>query len=396
MLFETAEIERRIEGFRRLLKDESVPCEVTVIHHLADVFYFSGTIQDGFIIIGSEGDPLFALKRNVDRAKKETPLKSVEPLRRSGDLRDFLLRACGQPPRSVGMALDVMSVLEYEKIRRLLKGAEIVDVSSCIRKVRSKKSGEELELMRGAARIGHWVYEKAREIIAPGMDEWQLSATLEYEARLKGNLGIIRVRNRRLEMYFGHILSGGEASLPSYGDFPTGGAGVSPAFSQGSTSRKIGSNEVVSIDTMINNHGYLNDQTRNFSLGKPPDILRRAFDLSLELHELFRRKALPGTTGGGLYDEIMKRVSATDLAPYFMGYGQNRVVFIGHGIGIEVDEVPFIARNQKTVIEAGMTVAFEPKFVVPGVGVVGIENTYLINDHGAVSMNISPEELVVL
>lgn len=396
MLFQRLEIEMRIEGFRKVLKDSGIECDAAVIHHLADLFYFTGTVQDGFLIIGFEGEPVFAIRRNLERATQETPLRIIENLTGRESLRDLLWRVCGSIPSLVGMALDVMSVVEYEKMRALLGGVKIVDVSPYIRKLRSKKSTRELDLMKGAASIAHAVYEKARNIIAPGVNEWELCAALEYEARLKGNLGIIRVRNRRLEMYFGHVLSGAEAAASSYGDFPTGGLGISPAFSQGATIRKISKGDVISVDTMINSHGYLNDQTRNFALGDIPDILRRAFNFSVELHELFRRKALPGASSGRLYEEVMKAVSATDLSAYFMGCGRNKVGFVGHGIGIEVDEIPFIARNQKTILETGMTIAFEPKFVVPGAGVVGIENTYVITDDGAVSLNLSPEDLVVL
>jgi Xaa-Pro aminopeptidase len=79
-----------------------------------------------------------------------------------------------------------------------------------------------------------------------------------------------------------------------------------------------------------------------------------------------------------------------------MGNGATRVKFIGHGLGIEVDEFPFIAQGQKLPLESGMTFAFEPKFIVPDLGIVGLENTYLVTGKGLQSFNSATEELLVL
>lgn len=396
MLFNLREIERRIEELRQRLSDSGFDGDVVIIHHLADIFYFTGTVQDGYLLIGRDGEPVFALKRNLDRAGRETPLRHLVRLSRNDDIARLTNDLCGGRPKCVGAALDVMTVSTYSNLSKIFPDVSIRDVSLHIRIQRTVKSQEELELMKGAAGLALAVYEKAHNVIVPGMTDWELSATLEYEARLKGNLEIIRVRNRRLEILFGHILSGPEASLPSYGDTPTGGAGVSPAFPQGPTIRHIKEHDIVSVDTMLNYHGYLNDQTRNFSIGSPPDRLKAAFDLSLELHRFFRCHAVPGTVSGELYDQMINIVGKTPFAPYFMGYGQDKVSFIGHGIGIEVDELPFIARNQKGILQSGMTVALEPKFIIPNEGMVGIENTYVISENGAISLNLSPEELVIL
>ena len=81
---------------------------------------------------------------------------------------------------------------------------------------------------------------------------------------------------------------------------------------------------------------------------------------------------------------------------WFMGHGAGRVSFIGHGLGIEVDEFPFIAQGQKLGLQAGMTFAFEPKFIMPGLGITGLENTYLVTSDGLDSLNTATEELLII
>ncbi|MBW1975498.1 MAG: aminopeptidase P family protein [Deltaproteobacteria bacterium] len=392
MLFEKSEILRRISKFQKNLNRRGI--DLAIIHHLADVFYFTGTVENGYLVVPSEGEALLLVRRNERRAREATPV-GVRRYGKSGELAEGILEVCGGTPRSVGVAMDVLPVSEYFFLQtKVLPGVKWEDVSYAIRLQRAVKSDAEIDFMKRAAFIAHRVYEKAAKTIKPGISEWELCALLEYEARIHGNLEVVRIRNRRLEITFGHVLSGSEAALPSYVDTPTGGPGVCEAFAQGSGNRVIQTGDFVIVDTMLNYCGYLNDQTRNFCVGRAPERLKRAFDVSVEMHEIFREMAVPGRSAGEVYDMLVAHARKRRLGEFFMGYGSEQVPFIGHGIGIEVDEFPFVARGQKILLDAGMTIAFEPKFIIPGEGVAGIENTYVITDSGAKSLAISPEELV--
>jgi Xaa-Pro dipeptidase len=215
-------------------------------------------------------------------------------------------------------------------------------------------------------------------------------------ARKAGHLGLLRLRSFNMDMYFGHVLSGPEAAVASYADTSTGGAGLSAAFSQGPSRRRIKAGEIVSVDTMMNYHGYLNDQTRNYCIGSPPTRLQEAYRLSLDIHHRFKERATPGAATGELYEEILGSVDDAGWSQYFMGHGESRVSFVGHGLGLEVDEFPLIAQGQKLTLKEGMIVAFEPKFIVPGLCIAGMENTYVITSNGPVSLNTAPEDLSIL
>jgi Xaa-Pro aminopeptidase len=294
------------------------------------------------------------------------------------------------------MELDVLptsTFFFYDE--KLFPKQQIVDVSGLIRQVRMIKSPWEIEMMRGAAAISRAVADAAPQLLREGMSELELSIELERRARLAGHLGLIRLRAFNMDMYFGHVLSGPEAAIPSYADAPTGGEGLSAAFGQGPSTRCIQSGEIVSVDTMMNHNGYLNDQTRNFSIGQPPERLLDAYGIIREIHRRFREEARPGAVTGELYEWVRRWVDEAGWAEFFMGHGNTRVSFVAHGLGIEVDEFPFVAQGQKLVLAEGMTFAFEPKFIVPGEGIVGLENTYLVTPAGLESFNTATEELII-
>ncbi len=390
-----SEIANRIVSFQHFLLERGI--DGAIIGQNADLYYFTGSVQDGFLFLPAIGEPLFCVRRHVERAIEQSPVRPVIPLKSPRQLPDIILDHGYDELIKVGLELDVMPASIYLFFKeRLFERSDIVDVSMLIRQVRVIKSAWEIDMMKKAAAISHKVAEAVPDFLKEGITQLELSIELEKVARENGHLGLIRTRGWNMDMYFGHVLSGPEAAVPSYADAPTGGVGLSPAFGQGPSDTPIKSGEVVSVDTMMNFEGYLSDQTRNFCLGKPPTELSDAYSVVLEIHERFKEKAKPGAITGDLYQWALGVAESYGLEAHFLGTPGNQVKFVGHGLGIEVDELPFLAKGQKMPLASGMTVAFEPKFIFPGLGIVGMENTYVITDEGAVSLNTYPEELMIL
>ena len=391
-----SEIAHRIVTFQSLLAREGV--DVAIIRQNADLYYFTGTVQDAHLVVPASGQPLFLVRRDVQRAEQQSPIRPVVPLQTMKDLPPAVARACGdRPPQRLGMELDVLptnAFFFYDE--KLFPKQQIVDIGLLVRQVRMIKSAWEIDMMRSAAGISRAVADAVPNFLREGITELELSIELEAVARRAGHLGLIRLRGFNMDMYFGHILSGPDAAISSYADAPTGGPGLSPAFGQGPSHRPIGRKEVVSVDTMLSFNGYLNDQTRNFALGEPHPRLLEAYRVAQEVHARVRDIVRPGTITGELYEWIWQWVEQAGWQEFFMGNGATRVKFIGHGLGIEVDEFPFIAQGQKLPFESGMTFAFEPKFIFPELGIVGLENTYLVTGTGLQSFNSATEELLVL
>ncbi len=388
------EISRRIQVFQGLLAHAGV--DAAVIQQNADLYYFTGTVQDGYLVVPASGSPLFLVRRDAARAELQSFLRPIRPMKSAGELPGAVAEVIGGARgKRLGFELDVLpanTFFFYD--RKLFPDHELVDVSGLIRRVRMVKSPWEIQMMRRAGAISKAVADAVPHLLHEGMTELELSIRLESVARTAGHMGLLRLRNSNMDMYFGHILSGSDAALPSYGDMATGGRGVSPAFGQGASEKPIGRNEMVSVDTMLSFHGYLNDQTRNFCVGTPPAKLAEAHGLSRKILRRLAEEAVPGTVTGELYDKMCRWVDEAGWSDHFMGAGDFRVTFVGHGLGIEVDELPLIAARQKTVIEEGMVLAVEPKFIVPGLGIAGIENTYLVTKKGLTSLNTAVGELV--
>ncbi|SMC20523.1 Xaa-Pro aminopeptidase [Desulfacinum hydrothermale DSM 13146] len=390
------EIAGRLVTFQAGLKKLGV--HAAILRQNTDLYYFTGTVQDGYLIVPAEGQPIFAVRRDVQRAQQQSPLRPILPLGSLKELPGLVEEAVGVPaPRTLGLELDVLPAATFFFFdEKLLPKDHLVDVGGLIRQIRMVKSSWEISMMREAARISHAVAQAVPDLAREGMGEWELMAELQRVALLNGHLGFSRVRAFNLEIFFGHILSGPEAATPSYADAPTGGAGISPAFGQGSGRRSLKRGDLLSVDTMMNHHGYLNDQTRNFSLGAPHPVLRDTYRLCRDLHQWLRENAKPGAVTGELYDSAVALVEKAGKRRHFMGPEDSGVSFLAHGLGLEVDELPFIARGQKMVLQEGMTLAFEPKWAFPGLGIVGYENTYVVTRDGLDSLNITPEDLVVI
>ena len=391
-----SEIANRVVAMQALLTQHAI--DAAIIRQNADLYYFTGTVQDAHLIIPASGQPVFLVRRDARRAESESPMRPVLAMHSMKELPPALFDACASDsPARIGMELDVLPTSNFFFYdERLFPKQQIVDISALVRQLRMLKSDWEIDMMRRAGAISRAVADAVPQVLRKGITELELSAELEAVARKAGNLGLIRLRSFNMDMYFGHILSGPEASTSSYADSPTGGASLSPAFGQGPSRRQIGDNEIVSVDTMVNYNGYLNDQTRNYCLGAPPARLEEAYRFVCEVHARFGRLARPGAVAGELYAQILEWAARGDWSEYFMGHGPTQVSFVGHGLGLEVDEFPFIANHQKTVLQAGMTFAFEPKIIIPELGVAGLENTYVVKEEGLESLNTASEELRIL
>jgi Xaa-Pro aminopeptidase len=390
-----SEIAGRIVALQALLRQGDV--EAAIIRQNADLYYFTGTVQDAHLIIPAAGQPLFLVRRDVERALSQSPIRPVASLKSMKELPPAVASVCGaSPAKRLGMELDVLPANSYFLYQGMFPESRIVDVSRLIRQIRMIKSEWEIGMMRKAAELARVVADAVPVALREGITELELSAELEMAARKAGHLGLLRLRAFNMDMHFGHVLSGPEAAVPSYADAPTGGTGLSPAFGQGPGERRIGRSEVVSIDVMMNYNGYLNDQTRNYCIGEPLPEVVEAYRTVQEMHALLREMAKPGVLTEDVYNRMVRHAEESGWAKVFMGHGEARVSFIGHGVGVEVDEYPFISKGRGMPLQEGMVFAFEPKIIIPDVGIAGLENTYLTTRDGVRSLNTASEELTIL
>jgi Xaa-Pro dipeptidase len=389
------EITSRAAALQRALAAANF--NLALVHQGADLFYYTGTLVDGFLALSPQAGPLLLVRRPQGRAGAAPPAWPQIFYKDLKELPAILERAGLKPQGTVGLELDVISAALYQRLQeKLFPQQPILDVSPLIRRQRMVKSPFEIEQLRRAAAIMDRAYEQLPEIIKPGISELELSAALEYRLRLLGHQGLVRVRSWDLDLFYGHVLSGTAGLYPAYTDTPSGGLGFSPAFPQGPSLKKLAPGEPISVDLVACVNGYLVDMTRMYALGSLPDRAWKAWGLVQELHRTFQQEARPGVTPGQLFHRLWDLVRAQGLQDCFMGTGPDRVNFLGHGVGLELDEFPFISARFPFPLAENVVLAFEPKFFLPEIGMVGLEDTGVITPAGVEWLTRSPRDLMII
>ncbi|PHR23904.1 MAG: peptidase M24 [Desulfotalea sp.] len=388
------EIRDRIVGIQKALAAKEMAGALVV--QKTDLFYFSGTGQQGWLYIPVAGQPLLMIFKDYDRACAESAIENVVSLVSAKKIPACLASYGHASPVVLGMELDVLPVNLYHQYRSIFPGAKIADISTEIRLLRAVKSSYEIEKIRAAVQLSDTLAGKVTDFLVAGKTEVTLAGELEGFARGLGHQGIVRMRMWGTELFYGHIMSGAEAAVPSYLASPTGGPGVSALVGQGAGYRKIKENEPVLVDYVFALDGYLSDHARIFSIGHLSDELLAAHGAMLEIQEAVKEEAKPGVLTGDLYEFMISLANEKGYADHFMGVGDRRIRFTGHGVGLELDEFPFIAKGQKLPLAEGMIIALEPKTIFPGIGVVGIENTHLVTENGLQSFAEYPDGVTIL
>jgi Xaa-Pro dipeptidase len=386
------ELEKRWKRLQEKMREKGIGGALIV--QRADLFYYSGTGQDAHLFIPAEGLPQLLVRRNLQRARLESSLPQIGSLGGWGDLAGLIAE---EAPKDapLGLELDVLPVNLFHRYKKLFAPLELTDISPLIRRLRAVKSAYELRQLKEAAALAEAVFALVKKIYRTGMTELELAAELEAFARTGGHQGAIRMRGFNQEMFYSHTLSGESATVPSFFNGVTGGYGLNPSFPQGASNKKIKPGEILLIDFVTVVNGYMVDQTRIFCPGEPAPSLLRAHETALQIKRALVKKGQTGANGADLYREAVGIAAAAGLEDHFMGAAE-KVAFVGHGVGLELDELPVIARNYDITLASGMVIALEPKFVFPGQGTVGIEDTFVVRAGGLEQLTSFDEAIQVL
>ena len=374
------EIEGRLRRLRAAMEQSGIEAFLAV--QKMDAFYLSGTTQDALLFVPVEDKPLLMVKRELERARVESPLEAVIAIQSTRELPDLIRAHRGRLPETLGLELDILPAKDYFRYETLFEGTRLVDGSAVIRDVRKIKSPFEIDLMRKAGEIGERVYNKARDFLREGMTEIEFGGLMEAAAKVFGHEGLIRVRSFNYEAYTWHVLSGPNGGIVSQSDSPMGGLGLSAAFPVGASLRPMKAREPILVDFGICYQGYQADQTRMFSIGSMASKFIDAYHACREIHDAVLAETRPGADCEKLFLDTLTLAEKLGYKDSYLGPPGLQCRFIGHGIGLELNEFPFLAQGQSYPLEAGMTFAVEPKIVFPGEGSVGLENTVVVTEDG--------------
>lgn len=388
------ELDSRLAKFQAKLRSGNL--DGAFILQKADLFYLTGTVQDGVLFVPADGDPLLAVRRSVHRARSESALDEVVPLPSMKKLPEVLShRGHGRLGR-VGLEMDVLPAKLYLRLRELFDGVAFEDVSPAIRETRMVKSAYEIGRIEQAA-------EQLRQVFAeiPGLIREHAAREIDLAARIEGLLrerrhqGLIRTRRFGMEMYFGAVSAGASASYPTDFDGPDGVEGLYAAMPQSGGERLLRRGEPIMVDLCGGYEGYVADKTRIFvSGGLRDEEMLRAHHFALQIQAEVQTRMRPGARTGRIYQAIEEIVRESPFHGNFMGYGDNRARFVGHGVGLELDELPVLTAKSDVILKEGMVIAVEPKFFFGDRGGVGIENTWVVTKDGCRNLTADDDEIV--
>jgi Xaa-Pro aminopeptidase len=385
------EIDNRLSRIKSAMRKAEV--EALLIIEKMDLYYLSGMTQDGMLFVPVEGKPLLLIKRELERAKAESPLEDVSPLTSTREIPGLIMNHWGRLPQTLGMELDLLPVKEYFRYQELFPAAKLIDAAPILRDARKIKSPFEIDLMRKAGEIGRKVYEEGKRILKEGMTEIEFGGLLVAAAKKNGDEGLLRVRSLNYEAYSWHVLSGITGGIVSQSDSPMGGLGLSPAFPVGASRKLMKAHEPILVDFGTCYHGYQVDETRMFSIGKMKQKFTDAYHACREIHDAVLSETRPGADCETLFKITIPLAEKLGYKDSYLGPPGLQTRFIAHGIGLELNEIPFLAQGQRYPLEEGMTFSMEPKIVFPGEGSVGIENTVLVTSNGYEILSPTDQEI---
>ncbi|HNS14096.1 MAG TPA: Xaa-Pro peptidase family protein [Syntrophorhabdaceae bacterium] len=383
------EVHARINKLKERMEKQGIA--LTIILQNVDLFYFTGTLQKGVLAVSVDRDPVFFVEKSLARAMEETPLE-ITPIKKDKDIKD-ILGSLGMLGGRCGMELDVLPVLVFERWKNILGYDNAVDVWPLIRDLRLIKSPFEIRQIKRSGEIVTRVFEKAKEIIQEGMREVDIAAMLESEGRMHGHQGFLRMRGLNQEMMNMYITHGLSGTVVSGADVPISGAGTTHAIAQGPSVNKVQKGIPLLIDYGGGYNGYITDETRAYAIGELKDIYLKGHAVAREIIEETMEFAKEGVDGTEVFMKALHRTKHEGLYEYFMGYGEGKVGFIGHGLGLEINELPVITPRHKIILQEGMVFAFEPKFIFPGEGSVGIEVDFIVRKNGLERVTDSPIDI---
>jgi Xaa-Pro aminopeptidase len=388
------ELNERLKKFCAAMNASNPTWDTAVILGKVNQYYFTGTMQDGLLLVKKDGSALYFVRRSFARAKDESPLKAVYPMESYGDAA----RIAGGQLGNVFIETEIATVGILERLKRKFAMESVGSLDRVLLSLRAVKSPFELSWMEESGRRHHhFLADVVPALLKEGVSEADFTASMFPKMVENGFQGMSRFSMFENEMVVGQIGFGTNSLYPTNFDGPGGAAGVSPAAPfLGSRERRLKRGDLVFVDIGFAVNGYNTDKTQIYMFGaQPSEEALRAHQGCLDVQRRVAGALKPGAIPSEIYDGVMESLSG-DFRQNFMGFGARQVKFLGHGVGLHVDELPLIAPGYKIPLQVGMALAIEPKKGVPNVGMVGVEDTYLVEEGGGRCITGGGADIIVV
>ncbi len=368
-----------------------------ILFYSRDVYYYSGTAQPAYLVVLPDDHRLF-VRRGYETARMESGYETERIVQGASleAVAQQMFRGQGQGTK-VGTEIDVLTVLHARQMNQALGMRQLVDISGEILEQRTVKDTQELESIKRACAAIHAGHIATISSLRAGMSELELSAAVENAHRLAGHEGCFFMRTPDFVMSRGPLASGSNLRHTSGTLFTLSGTGLSPAIPTSASRRIINAGDMVLVDIPVCIEGYHADQSRTYAVGHAQ---QRAFDLFQRLRSVADRligNMHPGMTCAEAFSLATAEAKASGIEDSFMNFDSGvKAFFVGHGIGLELNEPPLLARNSRAVLKAGMVLAIELHLMEPEGLALKLEDTVLITPNAVEILTSSPRELIVV
>jgi Xaa-Pro dipeptidase len=374
---------KRLEQLQANLRHKG--WQAALVMQPRDLYYYAGTAQPANLWVPDEGDPVLFTRRVHKLAQEATWIDRTVSASGFGEMSRALADLDLSLPSGaiLGVEQDVLPYRLVEGLKKNLEGVTLENLSPLVLKQRFVKDDEELARIRKAVELWGKGHEAIMETLAAGVAEYEIAAAMENAARRGGGDGMVWPRRWDSYLPAGGIVASGPNTWEVSGEAMTvTGVGLSQALPWGPSSRRLEAGDLVVVDFALSYEGYHCDMTRTYCVGDPSQEQRDLWERLLELHLQVVDRVRPGVTGEELYLVARGLAEDTGLIYNFMGVGSERGSYIGHSIGLEVDEWPVLGAGYREPLPVGAVITIEPKFMVPGQGAVMVEDDIVVTPSG--------------
>lgn len=379
------EYELRLSKVRLAMEEAGV--DAVLIGSSVNIYYLTGGVCRGYFYLPIDREPLFFM---IPPARASKPME--REIHKPEQIAAILAQEGFELPGRLGLEFDDLYYSEVERLKKIFPGAEACNGTKVMRAARLTKTAYEIGKMREDGMKQCAVYSRIDRCYQEDMTDLEFQTEIERVLRKEGCLGFLRAAGPRMEINMGSVISGPNADVATPYDFAMGGAGVDPSLPVGASGMIMKPGMAVMVDMNGGFNGYQTDMTRCWTIGDVPEKAVRAHECSRAILRDLESFARPGVEIGELYRRAVRIAEESGLAANFMGHS-HKVAFIGHGVGIELNEQPVVMERNKNLLSENMTIALEPKFVIPEVGALGVENTYVVRADGLENLTPFNENL---
>ena len=395
------EINSRWKRYIDLFQKYLPQAEGAFIFSRLNIFYFTGTFASGIFWLPIEGEPILFCRRGTERAEIETSLKNIVQFSSYGDIENIFNDFAVNLPSTIAAEMNCLPWALSRSLIKHLPNVEFVPCDKLIAMIRARKSEWELQILREAGKKhNNCLTQLLPPFLHEGINELQIAHRISDLFYSEGHNGILRMETFGEELFLGHIAIGDSGNYPSAFDGPNGARGAHPAVPfMGSEKIQWNPGKPLLIDSGFTLAGYHTDKTQTYWLGGKeciPESLQNAHDFCVEMQNMVAEQLRPGVIPSQLWNQCVDLAAKSPWYGGFMGLGNNNVSFLGHGIGLAIDEYPVLAKGFDLSLEEGMTLAIEPKIGIDGTGMVGIENTFEVTENGGQSLTGNNYEIITI